>query len=124
MKSICRMCCYTILCDVISLHMGSVHLYLCGIEQASGIGTAPGMQIRIMCTMLGGPSNESNGSMRCRDVWREAGIDVNTLYTEQRNGSGPENQDLWVRDHLLSATYIRILTEHNILFIGYSLEVA
>ena len=24
------------------------------------------------------------------------GIDVNTLYTEQRNGSGPENQDLWV----------------------------
>lgn len=37
----------------------------------------------------------------CRDVWREAGIDVNTLYTEQRNGSGPQTRDLWVRPSAL-----------------------
>ena len=29
------------------------------------------------------------GILQCRDVWREAGINVNTLYTGQSNGSSP-----------------------------------
>ena len=43
------------------------------------------------------------GILQCRDVWREAGINVNTLYTGQSNGSSPGPPSLWVR-HPLSCT--------------------
>ena len=65
---------------------------------------ALGIKIKTISTLvIELPYVEKDGC--CRDVWREAGIDVNTLYTEQRNGSVPENQDLWVCCYLPSATF-------------------